>query len=85
MHYWGAEMRRREKRENIFEEITTEHFLNVAKKTDIQAPSTKQNESKEIHTKTHYNLKPKSKSETLKSTRRKTTSYVYRKSLKIIS
>lgn len=78
LHYHSPRIRRRKKRENLFEEITTEHVPTMAKKTVTQvqdAPSTKRNESEESHTKTHYNLKSKNKSKTLKSTKRK-TSYV---------
>ena len=44
--------------ENLFEEIMTENFPNLEKATYIQVQSTenlKEDEPKEIHTKTHYN------------------------------
>ena len=53
----------RKEREKLFEEIMTENFPNPAKETDIQvqdAPSPKQDEPKETHTKTHYDLNSKS-------------------------
>lgn len=44
--------------ENLYEEIMAEHFPNLAKETDIQVREpgeSKQNKSKELYTKTHYN------------------------------
>ena len=44
--------------ENLFEVIMSENFPNLAKKIDIQAQeahSPKEEELKEIHTKTHHN------------------------------
>lgn len=43
--------------ENLFEEILSENFTNLGKETDIQAQETqslKEDESKEVHIKTHY-------------------------------
>ena len=42
---------------NLFEEIMSENFTNLGKDTDIQAQETqslKEDESKEVHLKTHY-------------------------------
>ena len=44
--------------ENLFEEMMTENFFNLRKKTDIQVQETespKQDESKELQTKTNHN------------------------------
>ena len=44
--------------ENLFEEIIAENFPNLGKETDIQVQETlspKQDQPKEIPTKTHYN------------------------------
>lgn len=51
-------MRRKKGAEILFEKIVTESFPNIGKETDIQiqeAQSSKKDEPKQTHTKTHYN------------------------------
>ena len=59
IHIEGVlEEEKKKGRENVFEEIMAENFLNLAKERDIpvqEAESPKQVKPKETHTKTHYN------------------------------